>query len=400
MNFKESVMSEAPNDLPTRTRVLVKDLLFQEKHALTDTQIDIMSYIFNAFSWAIKINGYIVLTTNKFIEDMPQIGEKTLEASIKELEYKGLISKTIVQVPRWRNARVRGIKISVKGMEYNNSLYAPTHQAIIDAFQQTIADLREQLEQKDRQLTLGAETLTPVSAPITPTLTPTTSPILPPTTPVSTPIQSPKEEIPTAIKSEVKAVVSEPKATISEPKAVVSKPKATIFEPKSPLTSECFENFVRKIRNRFILTSEPLCNLVEGWQKETIFYINSYGKLSVITPNKDFKQLENPIQINTFWKWLFQNQNRVGELIDLEIINRQITELNQEYKDKEIILNGKIRWIDEIVSINEGVAVKVRNEKGEVAIVMNRLKEPLIYDYKGLERFIDKIRVGHSELNA
>lgn len=43
-------MSQAPQNLPTRTRILVKDILFQEKYRLTHTQIDVMAYIINAFT--------------------------------------------------------------------------------------------------------------------------------------------------------------------------------------------------------------------------------------------------------------------------------------------------------------------------------------------------------------
>jgi len=93
-------MSEAPKNLPKRTRVLVKDLLFQEKHLLTNTQIDLMSYIFNAFTWSVTINGYMALTNNKFSDDLPQIGEKTLESSLQELESKGLIERKGIRVPQ------------------------------------------------------------------------------------------------------------------------------------------------------------------------------------------------------------------------------------------------------------------------------------------------------------
>ena len=75
-------MSVTPKNLPKRTRILVKDLLFQEKYQLTDTQVDIMSYIFNAFTWAMKIEGFMVLTSKKIIGDLPHIGEKTLSATL------------------------------------------------------------------------------------------------------------------------------------------------------------------------------------------------------------------------------------------------------------------------------------------------------------------------------
>ena len=347
MNFKESVMSATPKNLPKRTRVLAKDLLFQEKYALTDTQVDIMSYIFNAFTWAMKIDGYIVLTSKKFMLDLPQIGEKTLEATLKELERKSLISKRLVNVQHWGNVRVRGIKISSAGMEYNSSLYAPSHQEILKIYQNRIKELEVKLEEK-----IASEL---------------------------------EEQIP----SEVEELTPE-NNDLEDKKETQSADSKSQEEPKKEHKEVSFEAFIKSVRDRFILTSAPICNMVEGWQHPTTFYINSYGKLSLTTQNRDFKQLNNPIEISKFWKWLFQNQNRVGEIIDLKNITKKTRQLNKKYKNKEITLNGKIRWIDEIVAMNEGVAIKVRNEKGEEAIVINVLKEPLIYDYKGLENFIKK----------
>ncbi len=46
--------------MPQRTRVLIKDLLFQEKYKLTNTQIDIMSYIFNSQTWAVNLPTLLV----------------------------------------------------------------------------------------------------------------------------------------------------------------------------------------------------------------------------------------------------------------------------------------------------------------------------------------------------
>ncbi len=51
--------------MPKRTQILVKDLIFQEKYRLSNTQIDIMSYIFNSQTWAIKVDGFLIITTKK-----------------------------------------------------------------------------------------------------------------------------------------------------------------------------------------------------------------------------------------------------------------------------------------------------------------------------------------------
>ena len=376
-------MSVTPKNLPKRTRVLVKDLLFQEKHQLTDTQVDIMSYIFNAFIWAMKVQGYIILTSKKITNDMPQIGKKTLEASLKELENKGLIEKNVLNIPCWDNSRARGIKITSNGMEYNSSLYTPSHQAIINAYQERIDELeKNQKEREDEPTTTkkickssdqkeqnGGRNL------------------------------GQEKEIGSVHRTEQRGEQEiernntgstiESSLEFAQNSSEVTASASQNSGAKAPVPS--LEDFVKKIRNRFLLTSEPICNMVEGWQKETTFYINSYGKLSLTTPNMDFLQLDNPIAINKFWKWLFKNQNRIGKIIDFKQITENLPELNNRYKDKQIKINGKIRWIEELIDKNEGVAIKVRNEHGNVTILVNASKEPIVYGYDVLEKFISKV---------
>ena len=135
-----------PNQLPKRTRVLVKDLLFKEKYMLTDTQLDIMAYIFNALIWSKKIGGYLILVNKKILSDLPQIGSKTLEASLKVLRDRGLIETRLISVPDWSYAQCRGILITPQGMEYNNSLYTPSQKSIVSLYENRIKDLNKLLE--------------------------------------------------------------------------------------------------------------------------------------------------------------------------------------------------------------------------------------------------------------
>jgi hypothetical protein len=346
MNFKESVMSVTPKNLPKRTRILVKDLLFQEKYQLTDTQVDIMSYIFNAFTWAMKIEGFMVLTSKKIMDDLPHIGEKTLSATLLELANKGLITRSLVTVAIWRNARVRGIKITSHGMEYNSSCYTPTHQAIVNAFQERI----DELEAKNEKLEKESE-----------------SEALAPKNEASEEKEMPISEADTVdFKGENSA----------EPKEVK--------ESKEP--KESLDNFVKRVRNRFILTSEPICNSVQGWQKETTFYINSYGKLSLSTKNMDFSQLNNPIEINKFWKWLYLHQERIGEVIEFKNIRVNIGKLNQKYRNTKIQIEGKIRWIEKITDTGSGFTLKIRDEEGKVSEVLDDLRRPRVYGYEVFKR--------------
>jgi len=75
-------MSSAQN-LPNRTQILIKDLLFQEKYSLSHSQTDLMAYLVNVPYWATKVDGYFVITTSKIMTDLPMMGEKTIEASFK-----------------------------------------------------------------------------------------------------------------------------------------------------------------------------------------------------------------------------------------------------------------------------------------------------------------------------
>ena len=371
MNFKEFPMSVTPKNLPKRTRVLVKDLLFQEKYLLTDTQVDIMSYIFNAFTWARRENGYLILTNNKITEDMPQIGEKTLEASLRELEYRGLIEKSIVKVPAWRNARVRGIKITSYGMKYNSSLYSPSHQDIISVFQERIAELEK--EKAEREKAEVAEEIEEQEK-----------------------IEEPQEP---------KKLQTYQKVEVPSPKEATIKPSTTSIEKSKPIpkpdTTEPLESFILRTRNRFLLSSQMICNKVEGWEQETIFCINSYGKLSLITKNQEFMQVANPLAINKFWQWLFGNQHRIGEIIDFQKIKDDVAKLSKKYENRELRINGKTRWIEELMSMNDGVAIKVRDENGNVNVLANAPYKPIVYTLDALEERILKWEVREKErINA
>jgi len=59
-------MSVTPEKLPQRTRILIKDVLFQEKYRLSHTQLDIMAYIVNALTWATKVGSFLAIRNTKF----------------------------------------------------------------------------------------------------------------------------------------------------------------------------------------------------------------------------------------------------------------------------------------------------------------------------------------------
>jgi len=133
--------------------------------------------------------------------------------------------------------------------------------------------------------------------------------------------------------------------------------------------------------------------MVKGWQNETIFYINSYGRLALTTPTVNSQQIENPQEINKFWKWLFTNQHRVENLIDIEKIKQHLKNLNQKYKNIPITINqNKQQWIEEIIPKEDKFAINVRDSHDRISIMVNPKREPLLFDEVSLKAFIERIK--------
>jgi DNA-binding PadR family transcriptional regulator len=292
--------------VPQRTQFLIKDLFFQTKYNLSHTQMDLMAYFVNLAYWAICIDGYYAITSHKIMTDMPQIKEKTLEATIKELKAIGLITTTIVEVKKWnKSPKVRGLKLTKKGAEYRNNFVLPSVDPKVRELEKENRELKETI----RQLNITQSETTP-----------------------------PKEE---------------------------EKPKAPTLPTKKDI-----EFFIEDVTRRFGRSSEPICNLVPQWNKETTFYINSYNRLSYLTPQNEYKQLQDPFQIKKIWHWLFDHSNRIGDKIDFSQ-----TPTIQQLKDRFIGRNIKIgtnqSTINNLVEAPNGVKIEVRTKEDKVGFLID-----------------------------
>ncbi len=318
--------------LPQRTRILIKDLLFQEKYKLNNTQVDIMSYIFNSLTWAIKVDGFLVITNKKLISDMPQITQKTLESSLRALKAVELIETDMVSVSQWNGAKVRGIKITEKGMEYNSSLYMPTAKTLLESLEEELAIQRKELENRQKRIDQLEERLKNAD-----------------------------------IKEFQESKEVENSKEIEEKKENSSKAKDE-QEPEL-IEIEGFREFIETIKKEYQVTAEPICNMVKGWQKETEFYINSYNKLAIVTPDGEYKQIGNPQDINKFWKWLYINQQRVGDVIDFRK-EPTIKDLNRRYVGKMLDVSSGVREIYKIEEAdNAMVKITIKDENGKIGTI-------------------------------
>ena len=294
--------------VPNRTQILIKDLPFQEKHKLSHSQTDLMAYLVNVTHWAINVEGYFVIATSKILSDLPAMGQKTIEASLKVLKDLELIECKIVEVTQWKGKpKLRGVKLTQKGKEYNAKLVLPSQDEEVKKLKLEIKELKE------------------------------------------------------TIKS----------LSVSESEASAPKKEAKL-KPSVPSmpTLKAIEAFITEVTQRFGRTAQPICNAVPKWEKETTFYINSYNKLSIITAQKKHKQLKNPLEINHFWQWLFTHNHRMGDTIDFSKIPT-IQALETRFLNQTVIIGKKEEKIYEFVPFEDGVKIKVENDKGKVRFIVD-----------------------------
>ena len=337
-------MSQIPQNLPNRTRVLVKDILFQEKYKLTHTQVDIMAYLINCLTWANKIGAFFPLSNKKFHKDLPQISEKTIEESLRALKAMELIEVQMIGVPAWNNAYVRGISILPKGLEYNATFYKPKEREIID-------NLKEQMLTRDREIEELREQLKNLKA----------------------------VEVP----QNIKETQEEKEAKIIEES--IEKDDGINYDNLD------FKELIQTVTKEFGLTSEPICNGVKGWQKETEFYINSYNKLTVLSPTGQVAQLKNPIDIGDFWKHLDKNRHQIGKMIDFTK-KPNLDELNERYGEMDIVLNDMKFKINKIKKLKDGVQISIKNsDNGNIATI-SRDGEAVVFGIEDCEKVLLGLR--------
>jgi len=333
-------MSVTPKNLPKRTLVLIKDLIFQEKYGLTHSQMDLMAYIVNASYWAICVEGYFVLATNKILSDLPHIGLKTLEANLKALKDLQLIKTTKVQVKEWTGKpRLRGVQLTTYGKEYNNHYI-------------TSMDDRERKELKDKIKKLEAH---------------------------NKELEDKQKELEKALANlQVPQDKTEPKEQTeqkTEPKPTPTNKLELSKEEKS------FVDFINDVRKKYQALSKPICNCVPTWQKECKFYINSYNKLAIELPNGEFQQIKDPNKIKLFWEHLYNNPSKIGIVIDFskpinysELINRYRFTTIKWGKNMATIVNfiekdiGKTATI-EILEDGKTDTIIIKNKNGEDAVL-------------------------------
>lgn len=330
--------------LPKQTRILVKDLLFQSKYKLSHTQMDLMAYLVNVPFWATQVEkDYYVITSKKILSDLPHLHEKTLEATLKALKEGGFIDSKLVDMPTWGNRhKVRAIKLTHKAKTYNDKLVLPSQDEEVIKLKKALKTSEEENKRLEKLLA--------------------------------------NVEVSNAEKT---TKISETMA-LALSKDDANKPQYT---PNKDLV-----DFIEKTSKTFAKTGEALCNFVPTWAKESVFNINSYGKLSIKIDKNTEKQIKEASQINHFWLWLFENQHRVGYCIDFKK-TLDFEGLKQRYIGRKLKIGKESFRLSDLLLTKEGIAIEVQKEDKKMKLRNPQTKKTNYYTVEECESLILGLQV-------
>ena len=272
-----------------------------------------------------------MITSNKIISDIPYFTSKTLEFLFKALEDKKLIERKLVKVEKWKGShQVRSIRLTQAGKLYNDHLVLPTKNEEFTQLKKEYKELKSQKEELEKKL---EEVLENVS--------------------------------------------------FSEEEK----------EPKKYKTNQDLSDFIKETTKDFAITGEAICNCVPKWVDSALFYINSYNKLSIKQNNEEEKQIKDASKIHAFWLWLFENQDRIGECIDLSK-PLDLAELKRKYIGVQIEINGQEAEVYNFVSGKDGVAIEVKKDKQIIRLMDARDKSKKFYPLELCEKMILGLQKG------
>ena len=151
----------------------------------------------------------------------------------------------------------------------------------------------------------------------------------------------------------------------------LEKPKHV--EVKSKVEFENISQLRESITKKYRKNQEPICNNIKGYLPQTAFYINNYGKLSLLTPEQNFKQIDNIQESNNFWKFIFENQELIGK-IHKKREKVDISPLLKFIGEDFTLQDGIICTIKQTIPYKDGVALYlIHPNKGLIHLVSKRV---------------------------
>ena len=360
-------MSITQNNLPECTRTTVLDHLFMLKYQLSYSETIMMSYIVLLSSWATQVEeNYYLLLTSKIEKDLP-LGSKTIEAIFTRLKKLGLIETKRVHIKKWSETQTyRAVCVTELAQEYNLSYHKPEEYKYINLMKEQLEDAEAQNEyMQNERRGIKAENIEIKEENAMLTLQLQGRDLFlesnEKTTQKAQDIINKNEDLNNKIETLEKELQEAKEIIKAKEEEELSKKSKTI-EIEAPLSVEKdLSKFRKKITKEYSASADILCNGVPNWNHNVNFYINSYSKITIKLLSGQFQQLTNIDEISNFWQWLFENQERVGNVIE-KPIDPKVLEL-MSYEGKTFNEGGKSYLITKIEAVEGGVTILIQNKK-------------------------------------
>ncbi len=363
-NYSRILMSVVPTKtLPKCTRTIVLDTLFQEKYDLTYTQTCVMYYLLLLRTWVTyKEDDYCVILSSKIEKDL-RLHPKTVEASLTRLKQLDLIKTKRCIVKDWEASKsFRGIAITELGKEYSlshykeeqhqhtlelekeNEIYRVENDAIY-AQNMELERIQKALEAENSILNMQLEAEDRLNQDAIKALEEN---------------RALKEK---NLSLELKVAELEKRLELTE----------NLSKEEEKQKEKDIEDFRDKIIRKYARSGKAICNGVknsDGWLIETKFYINAYSRLTTYLPNdKKPKLIDEPKQVENFWRWLFDHQHRVDNLVD----EKKVADISSltPYLGATISQNNTLYRIEKFKAVIGGVKILISNEEGALSTMGN-----------------------------
>ena len=131
-------------------------------------------------------------------------------------------------------------------------------------------------------------------------------------------------------------------------------------------------------------TGQSICNCVPGFKKDVVIGLNAAGYLK----NEKFGDDLTPDAAKKFWQWLYENKNRVGDIIEISLIEKRLDALigktlNTTQKDVFGNLTEMTLTVKSVVHVGEDkYSLQLVDQHGSVA------KTPKTYTLDDIEKIV------------
>jgi len=102
-------------------------------------------------------------------------------------------------------------------------------------------------------------------------------------------------------------------------------------------------------------------------------------------------QLKNPIEINDFWKYLYENKDKIGKVTDFKK-EPTVEELNARYGGMDIVLNEMKFKVYKIKNLKDGVQVSLSSSDSNKISVISKDGKATVFGLEECEKVLLGLR--------